>query len=717
MYFTIFAYQFKNKSMRKIIFFLAIPLIFQTVSAQTNVSEEWAKHIAIKCLLQKMNHESLDVSSYVFGDISEVKTVFSANNQPLFYIVNFNPPGWVIVSATKTYHPVIAFSWEGNFEYPVTAPAASMWIENEERKILQSLKIPERHQQIDEEWDFYEMTDILNIGMRHERIVLPMLTTQWNQGTFYNEYCPADPAGPDHRTYAGCVATAIGQVMNYFRYPLQGTGSYTSEYTVYGTHTVNYSEAEYSWNEMPLKLTRSNHPVAELLYHIGVSVDMNYGPNGSGMWNHKAAHTMQTFFGYTDSTQYNFRDTTTIDWNAMLIDHLDREIVLYYAGWTDSQYVSGHAFVCDGYQDSSFFHFNWGWGGAYDGYFHIDNLIVGGNDFTTMHEAVINGTPATNYPYYCSGTDTLRTLDGTIEDGSGPIDTYLDNTNCSWLIMPDDTVEYITLDFIKCDLENPSDLVRIYDGATTSAPLLGTFTGSGPATQIVSTANKVLVQFESNGSVTERGFLISYTAKQVKTCNSLTTLTASSGTITDGSNEYDYQNASICRWRIEPPGAQFFSINFSEFDIDSTDMVKITDTQANVIIGEYTGAQLPADLSVWTTKLMVTFTAGVTSTAGGFILHYNSSLQSTEEMMKNFINIYPNPASDLVTIQADEPLLLKHCKIDLLTITGQHIESFTPAENEEKIIINVSHIPSGMYLLAISGKDGYTVTKKISVLR
>ena len=390
---------------------------------------------------------------------------------------------------------------------------------------------------------------------------------------------------------------------------------------------------------------------------------------------------------------------------------------LYYAGWTDSQYVSGHGFVCDGYQDDSFFHFNWGWGGSYDGYFNIDNLIVGGGDFTTMHEAVINGTPATNYPYYCSGTDTLRTIDGTIEDGSGPIDSYLNNAHCSWLIMPSDTVEYITLDFIKCDLENPGDMVRIYDGPDDSAPLIGTYTGTGPTSQIISTANKVFVQFESNGSNTGEGFLISYTAKQVKTCSGITTHTAPSGTITDGSDIYNYQNSNICRWRIEPPGAQFISINFSEFDVDSTDKVKITDTQANVLIGEYTGSQLPDNLNIWTSKLLITFTSGATSTAGGFTLHYNSSLQSTEEMMRNFITIYPNPASAFLTIQAEEPLLLKGSQINILTITGQVVQSLTPSVTEQQMNIDVSSLPSGIYLLQISGKDGYTVTKKVSIQR
>ena len=38
-----------------------------------------------------------------------------------------------------------------------------------------------------------------------------------------------------------------------------------------------------------------------------------------------------------------------LDWDSLLVDHLDKKIPLYYAGWSVPN-VNGHAFVCDGYQ-------------------------------------------------------------------------------------------------------------------------------------------------------------------------------------------------------------------------------------------------------------------------------------------------------------------------------------------------------------------------------
>jgi hypothetical protein len=697
-------------------YFLTAFIVFfnsMFLSSQNFVSQELAGHVALNCLFSKTPAEKIHMAN-IF-QIKDIQTI-AQGSLPVYHVVTFDPEGYVIVAAQKTYHPVIAFSWNGNFDFPVKAPAVNMWLDNEAKKIVRSAKLNVKHNMITEAWEKYESTDFLLSQKNNERLLQPMLTTQWNQGMYYNEMCPADPAGPDGKTYAGCVATAIGQVMNYFKYPKTGTGSYTSEYTVYGTHTVNYSNAVYNWNQMPLKLLRSNHPVAELLYHIGVSVDMNYGPNGSGMWNHKAAHTMKTFFSYTDSTQYNFRDTTTIDWNGMLIDHLDRGIVLYYAGWADSQYVSGHAFVCDGYQDSTFFHFNWGWGGAYDGFFNIDNLIVGGADFTTMHEAVINATPAINYPYYCSGTDTLTSLDGTIEDGSGPIYDYLNNSVCSWLIMPHDTISSISLNFVKCDLQ-AGDVIKIYNGSHAGAPLLGTYTGSGTTNQINSTGKTMFVKFESDGSGTSGGFLLSYKANQVKTCSGLTTVTAPSGTITDGSGQYNYQSGNFCRWRIEPPGAELIILSFSEFDIDSTDYVRITDLSTNAVLATLKGSQLPPLFSINTDKVQVMFFSNATGNAGGFMLHYDSFQQSIDEMMASGIKVYPNPASESITISIPDYISLTSPVLNLYTLSGQKVGMLETENELKEIQFNVSDLPPGFYILNITDFNGHSLNKKVVISR
>ena len=82
------------------------------------------------------------------------------------------------------------------------------------------------------------------------------------------------------------------------------------------------------------------------------------------------------------------------------------------------------------------------------------------------------------YPYFCTGEHQVLANDfGSIEDGSGPVANYQANATCSWLIAPDDSINKITLDFIRFDL-GAGDVVTVYDGPTTSSTILGTYTGT-----------------------------------------------------------------------------------------------------------------------------------------------------------------------------------------------------------------------------------------------
>lgn len=55
-------------------------------------------------------------------------------------------------------------------------------------------------------------------------IELP-LTSTWHQGSPYNDQCPNLTPGQDERVVTGCNATAVAQIMNYWRWPNTGVGS------------------------------------------------------------------------------------------------------------------------------------------------------------------------------------------------------------------------------------------------------------------------------------------------------------------------------------------------------------------------------------------------------------------------------------------------------------------------------------------------------------
>jgi len=51
------------------------------------------------------------------------------------------------------------------------------------------------------------------------------LTSRWDQNSPYNDSCPNLTPGQDERTAVGCAATAMAQIMYYWKWPSAGTGS------------------------------------------------------------------------------------------------------------------------------------------------------------------------------------------------------------------------------------------------------------------------------------------------------------------------------------------------------------------------------------------------------------------------------------------------------------------------------------------------------------
>jgi hypothetical protein len=237
-------------------------------------------------------------------------------------------------------------------------------------------------------------------------VVDPLIPCTWDQGAHYNMLCPEDTDGPGGRVYAGCVATAMSMVMYHFRYPDKGQGQ-SGYHSDYGYLHVDFSQSDYNWNEMPTRLLGKNFPVAKLMYDCGVAVDMMYSPNGSGAYMDDAAYAMHAYFKYSPSLSLVYRDDYSFSaWTNLLKNQLDQGYPLMYAGFGSNG--PGHAFVCDGYDSGNMFHFNWGWSGAYNGFYLMDYLTPGGYSFSNWQQAVINCFPSDNsYPYGCSGEPSL----------------------------------------------------------------------------------------------------------------------------------------------------------------------------------------------------------------------------------------------------------------------------------------------------------------------
>ena len=331
-----------------------------------------------------------------------VYTAYADNGEAAFYVFSMRPKGFVIVSADDRAMPILGYSTEGAFSTDLPEGVESFF-----RNYCAGFsQIKEGNEPRTEEairdWERLATTGRVN-DSRITREVPQLLTTIWNQSALYNDLCPVDSLGPNNHVYAGCVATAMAQIMNFWKWPQTGSGMHTYELMEYGPINANFGGTYYRFDMMPDFLDWTStpeeiHAVAQLQFHAGVSVDMHYSPDGSGAFSHSVPDALELYFRYDGGLmQIDYRDWhMNADWEALLRDNLNLGMPLYYSA---SGSDGGHAFVCDGYDDSNMFHFNWGWQGLDNGYYAISGFYLSHYSFPDGHAAVFGIYPNEEYCY------------------------------------------------------------------------------------------------------------------------------------------------------------------------------------------------------------------------------------------------------------------------------------------------------------------------------
>lgn len=348
---------------------------------------EKAKTIAQKFACATINNELSG------NDLQLVYTGVSTRGEACFYAFNCGETGFVIVSADDRFRPIVGYSDEGPFETENMSPELAFYL----GKIIEA-RTSRNAVLIDnaaEEWQSVLATGQL-LSRNGGRGVDYICTTKWNQDSPYNLYAPEASSGPGGRCYAGCVATAMSQVMKRWDHPLQGSGSHSYYCYGYGNQSANFGATTYQWDLMPDRLGGASQEeieaVALFMYHCGVSVDMNFSPSGSGANSWDVPYAIRHYFSYTNQCSLKSRDEYSLtNWQNLLKEQFDLGWPVYYSGFSND---GGHAFVCDGYDDNDLFHFNWGWGGSSDGWFVIDEI-----DYAGWAQAVFNYVPTDVYNY------------------------------------------------------------------------------------------------------------------------------------------------------------------------------------------------------------------------------------------------------------------------------------------------------------------------------
>lgn len=201
---------------------------------------------------------------------------------------------------------------------------------------------------------------------------------QWGQESPYNLKCPEIGGNTG---YTGCVATAMAQIMYYYKYPASGSGN-NCTYTVVDSrgrtksHTQSFANP-YDWENMKDTYTSwsiNGQAVATLMFDAGCAVHMQYASDGSGAYTNDAATAFVKNFGY-DSLSVNYLTRlyySDEEWMRIIDNEISNGRPILYSGVDATS--GGHAFVFDGINGKGYVHINWGWDGAANGFYDIADL-------------------------------------------------------------------------------------------------------------------------------------------------------------------------------------------------------------------------------------------------------------------------------------------------------------------------------------------------------
>lgn len=283
-------------------------------------------------------------------------------NTPSFFIYNAQPAGhgFVVVAGNDADAEapfILGYSPAGSYQSLDVPPAFSDWLarmEQEASMIRQGLaepyRAPEQHDAVD-----------------------PLLTTQWDQTAPYNLEAPEYESG--RRSATGCLATAMAQILKYYAHESGATAipSYTSSginqiMPELPATTFDYALMQDSYNGSDR--SASALEVARLMKYCGQSVNTDYGSASA------ADPLVSAFASYFDFNPFAFfaerYQYPAWAWDKLIYNQLSESHPVLMTGYTFSSVGSeGHAFICDGYDGNGLYHFNWGWGGRYDGWYAL----------------------------------------------------------------------------------------------------------------------------------------------------------------------------------------------------------------------------------------------------------------------------------------------------------------------------------------------------------
>mgnify|MGYP002623921771 CR=1 FL=1 len=257
----------------------------------------------------------------------------SASDDAYYYVFNAgNDGGYVIVSGDDRTEPILGYVEQGNFDPENIPENMRSWLQGYADQIKYIVD-----NNLDPSSPLLKKRNKVR-GTKHS--VPELLTTRWNQGQPYNITCPKYYKGDGSQDYpaTGCTATAMAQVMNFYKYPEKTktvipalTNSYTLDDGTTKTSTakavprgtpIDWENMRdtYSWN-VEANANAQDTAVANLMLYCGQSVNMGWGASSGANF---SAEAYTKYFGFDDQAHWvNRSDYDIDDWTDMLYEELE----------------------------------------------------------------------------------------------------------------------------------------------------------------------------------------------------------------------------------------------------------------------------------------------------------------------------------------------------------------------------------------------------------
>jgi len=362
----------------------------------------------VKRLTMRAAQQALPMES----TIASVKEIYGDDGKVLAYVTELVPEGFIITAADTDIRPILGYSFKGKFPFKDSKQNVLLhlvqWDVAARLRVLSTdtVGVKTLSQSNNQSWDTYVSANdqfaYTLAGESQTQWPDPSeyehegwIKTKWDQGYYfdennqfqqshYNDKCPEIPNLASYRCRVGCVATAMAQIINYWKYPSSikfedkswwlGGDSYTSkgddgnieidnDAVLYNFPTFD----ELNTQLMTVDYNADANEEAYLCFAAGIKVGMDYGKTSSS-FTYKCGGALRNDFDYGSANR------KITNWNMLI---KGKAIESIKKGWplqigiNRLFYKQGHSVIVDGYKDSGEFHLNMGWHGAGDFWYFL----------------------------------------------------------------------------------------------------------------------------------------------------------------------------------------------------------------------------------------------------------------------------------------------------------------------------------------------------------